>query len=190
MKTLKKLFLFIAVLGLLVSCSKEEFETPELSQGDQETAELKAAKVKTEFTGVCMWEAPGEPPNMVKFLPNGKTLVKGSTTIWHDYADDPAHWMVTGQTIWTVNQVVEADGNFKYWGKAELIVDGEVAGDPPRGKWEMTWRGYMTGLPDNPSLIAYASGTGKEGAVKGLVAKWVYELDFFLGVYTYEGHYH
>ncbi len=93
-----------------------------------------------------------------------------------------------------VNEVfirkLEEDGSFKYWGKAELIVDGETVGDPPRGSWEMTWRGYLTFTPDGPSLIAYASGTGKEGAVKGLVANWEYERDFSLGVYTYEGFYH
>lgn len=186
MKRLNIMFLIIGVAIVFSGCAKDDFTTPGLDQNDLVTGQKKgfvnsAATNKVQFSGECIFDEDGEP-GTAKILPNGKTLVKGFTTIWHDYADD---WRVTGRTIWHVNQKIEEDGTFYYWGKAELIVDGIKEGDAPRGKWQMTWRGYLNA----DGLVAEAVGQGKEGEVKGMVAKWVYTMDFDTFSYNFEGYY-
>ncbi len=192
MKRSNLLLLIIGVAIIFFSCEKMDPLVPDLSS-DQATTSLKAAKVKTSFSGVCSSTEILDEQGLYKELPNDK-IMNRFITVWHDVADDPAHWMVTGQTTWYVNQMIEEDGSFRYWGKAELIVDGVNEGDPSRGHWEMTWRGYLTFTPEGaPQLIADAVGQGKSGEVKGLVAKWTYTMDFFADpgpVYNFIGVYH
>lgn len=176
MKRLNLMFLVIGVAIIFSGCSKDDFLAPDLSQGDQATTSLKSAKIPfTEFSGICSFFAPGEEGSTI-VLPNDKILVRGSTVVWYDDATDP---LVTGKTFWSINQKIEEDGTFKYWGKAELIVDDN------RGRWEMSWHGYL----NQDGLIAVAVGTGKEGEVKGLVAHWTYTMDFEQFVYNFEGYY-
>ena len=89
--------------------------------------------------------------------------------------------MVTGQSIWYANWLMEEEPNTaKIWGKAEIIVEGGG------GRWELSWYGWRTPTGEAPfiewvspfKLVVDAVGTGKEGAVKGLVAKWTYTMDF------------
>lgn len=176
---MKKLLIVFLGAIILFGCAEPECE---LTSDDLSGVDLKKAKVKNYFTGICS-SLNEEEAGMVKLLPNGKTLVKGFYTVWHDDADDLEDWRVTGTTKWYVNQKIEEDGSFKYWGKAELIVDGE------RGTWDMTWHGYLTFTPLGPELIAYAVGQGKSGEVKGMVAKWTYTMDFANDVYIIEGYY-
>jgi len=47
--------------------------------------------------------------------------------------------MVTGQSIWYENWLIEADGSSaKVWGKADIIVDGGL------GAWQLSWHGWLT----------------------------------------------
>lgn len=79
-----------------------------------------------------------------------------------------------------MNWLIEEDGiTAKVWGKAEIFLDDD------RGKWEMSWKGYL----NENGLIAEAIGIGMEGEVKGLVGKWTYIMDFELFVYNFEGYY-
>ncbi|MEN8228997.1 MAG: hypothetical protein ABFS38_12645 [Bacteroidota bacterium] len=176
MKHLNLLAWIIGATILFSGCAKEDFSPPGLDPVDQETTSLKAAKKALSFSGVCSFVADGDEGNLME-LPNGKSLLEGMTTIWHDDANDP---LVTGQTTWYVKQKIEADGTFKYWGKAELLCDDGL------GKWQMTWRGHL----NEDGLIATAVGQGKEGAVKGMVAEWTYTMDFGLFVYNFTGSYH
>ena len=182
MKNLNYVSLLCFMLFLIVGCSKEEL-APELDQNDQTTSSLKAAKVKTEFSGVCVAAPGGAEDYMEKLLPNDK-LKAQFYTVWHDYPYDNAHWMVKGQTTWYVKQIIEENGEFKYWGKCELLVDDDG------GVWQMTWRGYLTFTETGPQLIAYAVGQGKSGDVKGMVGEWTYTFNFAAGEYDYVGVYH
>ncbi|MEN8192032.1 MAG: hypothetical protein ABFS12_04405 [Bacteroidota bacterium] len=176
MKRLITMFLIIGVAMFFYSCSENNSTAPELSQSNQVINIL--AKEKIQFEGICTFVAPGVGGDTT-FLPNGKILVKGYTTVWHDATNDPR---VTGNTYWYVNQKIEEDGTFKYWGKAVLIVDGGL------GKWEMSWHGDLTYTAEGPMLVANAVGQGKEGDVKGLVAEWTYTMDFALSQYNIVGH--
>lgn len=81
--------------------------------------------------------------------------------------------MVTGQSIWYANWLMEEEPNTaKIWGKAELTVDDDL------GKWEISWHGWQTPTPSGFKIVCDAVGTGKEGEVKGLVAKWIYTMEF------------
>ncbi len=193
MKRLITLFLVAAVTMFFYSCSENNSTAPELSQSDQVTSTL--AKVKTAFTGTCIPILLGDPGTKT-VLPNGKTLVKGETAEWYDEADD---WRVTGKTFWFINSLIEADGlNTKLWGKANIIVVGENPGDDPRGTWNLSWHGYLTPKGDPPydkyshfTIVVDAVGQGKEGEVKGLVAKWTYKFDSEVGYfYVTEGFIH
>ena len=182
---MKKLLIVLFGAFFLFACAPTEEEC--FRSDDLSAVELKSKREKVEFTGVCSKDVDYvDLPGIEKLLPNGKMLVKGSTTVWHDDASD---WRVTGSTFWYVNQKIEEDGSFKYWGKAELIVDGENEGDPSRGSWDMTWHGYLTFTPMGPQLIAEAVGQGKSGDVKGMVGKWTYIMDFSQFVYNFEGYY-
>ena len=49
----------------------------------------------------------------------------------------------------------------------------------------MSWHGWME---SDGSIVDYIVGTGKEGAVKGLVAKWIYKRPAGMpGFYNVEG---
>ena len=95
-------------------------------------------------------------------LPNGQKVIRGRSSKYFDKATDPR---VTGVSFWYVDAIANEDGSMKYWGTAELIVDNNG------GKWEMTWSGEKS---SDGGAIAHVLGTGKEGAVKGLDAKWTY----------------
>ena len=151
--------LILGVTIIFFSCSEDNLSVPEFGKSDQAKTSMKMEK--TTFTG------RSDPAGLLvfhdmKFLPNGNVLIKLAIVPWDDVATD---WRVTGRTNWFIKQKIEADGDVKYGGKAELFVEGG------RGKWEMNWHGGLT--PDGV-LVAEVIGTGKEGDVKGLVAKWTY----------------
>ena len=169
------LLIFIIAVGLvLFSCSMDSPVAPQSSGGDQSPAPL-AKKIITHFTGTSNFVQPISP-GTTTVLPNGKTQLKGMVAEWYDSASDPR---VTGQSIWTVNQLLKPDGTGKTWGTAVINVDNSG------GKWEMTWRGKIT----ETHVIGYAKGRGTEGAVAGLRAKWKYTLTFANGFFhVSEGH--
>jgi hypothetical protein len=180
MKKLNYLLLLGFILFLIAGCSKDDYLDPVLDKGDLAVSSLKGAKTEVEFSGVCVPTGIDDVDIMFKPLPNGKALHE-FITVWHDYGSDP---LVTGQTTWYVKQKIEEDGSFKYWGKCELVLD-----DGP-GVWQMSWRGYLTFTATGPQLIAYGTGQGKSGIVKGLVGKWTYILNFDTFQYEYTGVYH
>ena len=171
MKRLNLMFLIIGLAIIFSGCSKDDSLAP-LDQSDQET-NLKKANVKTPFTGTSSPDfTPPEAPyaGIITVLPNGKTKVKGETAWWYDYSEDD--WRITGGSKWYINRLIGEDGIQKVWGKTEIFVDGN------RGKWEISWHGYL--YPTLVGLSGYvdAVGSGKEGEVKGLVAKWTYSINF------------
>jgi hypothetical protein len=186
---MKRLILMFLVIGtglIFFGCSENNPSAPELNQNDQVTTSL--AKAKTPFTGTSNFVQPLDP-GTTTLLPNGKTLVKGELVEWYDEAND---LRVTGQSIWYINSLTEEDGlSAKIWGKAEINVGVENPGDESRGKWEISWHGWVTptGNETHPfTIVAEAVGTGKEGEVKGLVAKWTYTMDLENGFfYASEG---
>ena len=181
---MKRSILMCLALGVTVfffGCSNDDLMDLESVQSDQEVSTLKSMKngnVKTPFTGTSnpyFIEEDGTE--------HGKKLVKGAYAEWYDVASD---WRVTGDTFWYINSIVQADGTTKLWGKAEIIVEGENPGDESRGKWEMTWHGYLTPNPDVLNaffIVANAVGQGKSGDVKGLVAHWTYTMDITNGFF-------
>lgn len=163
---------------LLFSCQENPIE-PQANPDFQSTASLDRgplAQLKTPFTGTCNFVAPIDP-GTTTVLPNGKTLIEGFVVEWYDEASDSR---VTGKTIWYANELLDENGNGKYWGTTELFVDNGG------GKWEMIWGGNLT---NNGTVgVATAIGTGVEGDVKGLTAKWIYKIDVSVGFfYTTEG---
>jgi hypothetical protein len=173
---MKHLFIVMLILGTVMvffSCQQESALPTELNQNDPGISALEKPEEPfgshgTGFTGECTKTSDPdfeELPGVVKELPNGKMLLKGRTTVWHDATTDPR---VSGNTYWYIDQKFEEDGTFKYRGKAELVVDNDG------GRWQMSWHGYL----NENGLIAEGVGQGKEGAVKGLVAKWTYTFDF------------
>ena len=183
MKSSILMFLVLGVALIFSGCSKMDPMDIELSQNDELNGSLKSSEtcnVKTEFSGICAFVAPLEE-GTVKVQPNGNVLMKGISSEWYDSGSDPR---VTGQSFWYVTQRVEADGMTKLWGKAELFVADDG------GMWELSWHGWLTPNADGSFLIYVdATGTGKEGAVKGLVGKWVYTMDIKEGFfYSFEGY--
>ena len=145
-------------------------------------------KKQISFTGTSTpTNNPEEKGTTIK-LPNGKTQVIDSVVEWYDKATD---WRVTGKSFWYTNSVTEEDGlQAKIWGKGELIVDGEKPGDKTRGKWELSWFGKLIPKEEPPynekspfTIVAEVAGTGKEGEVKDLVAKWTYTFDSDIGYF-------
>ena len=174
MKKFNYVLLLSLALLLIVGCAKDDLFTP---ADDQETISLKSGMQGDAFTGICEYVGDGEP-GTTKLLPNGKTNMLGFTSFWYDKADD---WRVTGNSTWYANYFWEGEpfiSNAKVWGKAELFVDGD------RGKWEISWHGYITDNGLKASVEAV--GTGKEGEVKGLVAKWTYTLDILTYGFEYQ----
>lgn len=176
--------LLIVLFGALILGSCAEPECEQYYGEDIADVELKSKKERVVFTGISSPTGiPGEE-GIEKLLPNGKKLLKGQTVVWYDNADSP---LVTGQNTFYVKQKTEVDGTFKYWGKAEIIVDGGL------GTWDMTWHGYLTFTPIGPQLIAEAVGQGKSGEVKGMVAKWTYTFVFVapdeIPYYEFVGYY-
>ena len=181
---MKRSILMFFVIGatlIFFGCSENNSTAPELSQGDQVTTSL--AKVKRSFTGTC--SPLIMPPVNIEdgttiLLPNGKALMEGQIAEWVDEAkwedDGTDCWMLTGRTIWYISSITEVDGSAKLWGKAEIFVNGD------RGKWEMSWRGYLT-LTDGFNIVCEGTAIGKTGEVKGMVSKSTYT--FNLSEYQY-----
>lgn len=145
-------------------------------------------KEQISFTGTSNPAGNPEEKGTTIKLPNGITQVIESIVEWYDKATD---WRVSGKSFWYINSLTEEDGlKAKMWGKAEIIVDGEKPGDKSRGKWELSWFGRIIPKQEPPynekspfTIIAEAVGTGKEGEVKDLVAKWTYTFDSDLGYF-------
>ncbi len=180
MKNLFFVFLIVGIVLVFFGCSENIPTAPELNQSHQiaDQSDLVVTTLtnpKTIFTGTStMVELVAA--GTFKPLPNGKTLMKGRISKYYDDTSDPR---VTGYSFWYVDGIFNEDGSGKMQGKAELIVDGDG------GKWEMSWHGSMAA---DGSIIDYVVGTGKEGAVKGLVAKWTYiRLPGQAGFYSVEG---
>ncbi len=164
MKRLILMFLVFGVAIMFSGCSKDNSSlSSDLSQSDQETTSLKAAKVHTHFTGTS---TPIDPP-----IPD--------VNAWYDEADDPR---VTGVSIWVSEPMVPIDEiTFRLLGTADLFMGAEEYGGEDDGKWEMTWKGTMTlTSPDGSTfrIVVHAVGEGTEGDVEGLTAKWKYTMDF------------
>jgi hypothetical protein len=178
------MFLIFGIVVMFFGCQADSITMSEPNQSDQtevtglsqgDPLYTSLAKAKASFTG------RSDPvqqlnPGTVTLLPNGKTLVKGMVNEWYDTATDPR---VAGQSIWYINKKIEADGTGIVWGRADLNVDDGG------GRWEISWQGRLS----STRLSVKAVGTGKEGDVKGLVAKWKYTMIFANGTfYTSEGY--
>ena len=151
------MILIAGVTMLFFGCEKDNSLGPDLSQGDEAEASLKAKKVPTHFAGIS---TPTTPPNP-------------GDNAWYDAADDPR---VTGIGVWITDGVEQInDITFELWGTAELTVDGGL------GKWESTWHGTQT-LTNTAGttfrIVAHSVGAGTEGDVEGLTARWKYTMDF------------
>lgn len=124
---------------------------------------------KIKFAGGSWFMSPGEPGEE-KELPNGKTLVMGQTAEWYDVADD---WRVSGKSTWSVNWLKDSEPNTaKLWGKGEIVLFNG------KGKWDITWSGEQTPTANGFKLTDTATGIGVEGEVKGMIARWHYEMNF------------
>ena len=187
----------ILVLGLAIiffGCTKDDPVTPDLSQSDQETTSLKAEKIP--FYGTCNFAAPGDP-GTTKVLPNGNILIKGQTAVWYDSAfyegTNLLGWEVTGISNWTINWLITGENTAKVRGKCEILVGTHP--DHPEweqtGLWKISWHGWQTPTPEGFILVCDAVGQGKEGDVKGMVAKWTYTMDPSAGFfYATDGSFH
>ncbi len=189
MKRSKLMLLVIGAAIIFFGCEKMDPELPEPDQPDLGMASLKATKVKTAFTGTSIPVINPIDPGTIKILPNGKTHVMGVVAEWYDQASDPR---VTGTSIWYENIIWDAEpfaSPGKVWGKAEIFVGGNA--EENDGRWEITWHGYFTlsEVPGHFTIDVDAVGTGKEGEVKGLTAKWKYIFDSQVGFfYSTEGY--
>lgn len=159
---MKGFILMVCVFSALMiffGCSEDNTTAPELNRTNQITPSI--AKLKTMFSGTSTKVEVLSQGNFTT-LPNGKALLKGWISVYADTIDDPR---VSGISTWYVNALINPDGSEYDWGKAQLIVDNNGS------KWEMTWHGRVS--PEG-RIVDYVTGTGKEGAVKGLIAKWTY----------------
>ena len=190
----RSILMLLVMSAALISFGCEKIDPQTESVNDLETASLKAAKVKVEFTGTCDPTGPNIDEGVTQLLPNGKTKQTGIIAKWYDTASDP---LLSGYTLWYENITWDGEpfaSNGKMWGKTELFVDDPDNADrdaPHIGLWEMTWHGYISVTPDG-NILAYCDvvGHGKEGVVKGLTAKWTYTLDMSMGFYySFAGYY-
>ena len=174
--------LILLVAILFFGCTEDNLLVSEFDQSSDATISLKKGnyddklfKDGDNFEGVTRWygDESDHSPDFFKQLANGRILTKDEQTTWYDNASDER---VKGISTWYVNKTTKKDVT-KFWGKAELLVDNG------KGKWEMTWHGYITEVFDeNGTLIGndldcIAFGTGVDGEVKGLVAKWHYLME-------------
>ncbi len=194
MKRLNLMLLIIGVSIIFFGYSKIDPLAPGLGQSDQVTTSLKSLQkgdVKTPFIGGCEFLELIDGGDTI-VLPNGKTWIIGYISKWKDSSPD---WRVSGISIWHINWLIEEDGiTAKIWGNAELLVDGENTGDEPRGKWKLSFYGNVTPTEVGFKVVDVCVGTGKEGEVKGLVAKWNHTMNFDFNnpatfVYKFEGYY-
>ncbi|MEN8125685.1 MAG: hypothetical protein ABFR32_11205 [Bacteroidota bacterium] len=196
------MYLFIGVIFIFFGCTEDTLFDSQFNQSDQKIT-LKKGNEIIDYKGECTpnFLIPEVTPEEI-----GAQLLKGKVVTWYDNATDllgNPDPLVTGTTIWYVNEIPKKDGTSKFWGKAELLVGVENPDDPEDdclGKWDMTWHGYLTPIIDEGVQVGIkatcdAVGTGKEGIVKGLVSKSYYEMNFIFGdittlVYYFEGSYH
>jgi hypothetical protein len=189
MKRSKLMLLVIGAAIFFFGCEKMDPVPPDFELANQENTSLKCTKVKTAFTGTSTPVINPIDPGTTKILPNGKTQVMGCVAEWYDQASDPR---VTGTSIWYENFIWDAEpfaSPGKIWGKAEIFVGGNA--EENDGRWEITWHGYFTlsEVPGHFTVDVDAVGTGKEGEVKGLTAKWKYTFDSQVGFfYSTEGY--
>ena len=190
MKHLNVLCLLMG-LTVLFGCSKDNATlVPDSIQSDQETAYFKAEKIP--FTGTSTIVAPIDP-GTTQVLPNGKIKIKNQVAEWFENSE--VCEMVTGQSFWYANWLIAADGSgAKIWGKAEINVGVLEEGDDVLGTWELSWHGWVTEGEMGPAgfikglITVEAVGTGKSGAVKGMVGHWTYTMSIEDGfVYATEG---
>ena len=171
--------MIIGSIIIYLGCQEDSSLAPEVGQGDFEPVSLLKSSSHThvEFTGISEMDH-AQDNGTLKFLPNGKILGTGRISVYYDDMSDPR---VKGYSTWYfIHAKIEPDGSGKFNGKADLIVDDNG------GKWEMSWHGEMA--PDG-SIVDYVVGTGTEGAVKGLVAKWTYTRPAGMpGFYNVEGY--
>ena len=160
------MYLIIGTAFLFIGCTEGSILVDDVNQNDMEKISNKVTR--TAFIGTSTPVAPIEP-GIEYELPNGKVFTKGQIFEWNDVADD---WRVTGKSIWYISSMTQKDGIEKLMGKAELFVEDD------RGKWEMSWHGYLTYVEGGFDIYVDAIGTGKSGDVKGLVAKWIYTMNF------------
>ena len=152
MKRPKFMLLVIGAAIIFFGYTKDDSLAADL-QNNLETTSLNYSKAKKTFKG------KSTPVEMTAEINK-----------WYDATDD---WRVTGTTIW----VKAADG-FK--GTAELFVDARNPNDENRGKWEIKWEGKITLGEDGKSalVVATADGKGVEGKVKGMIATWIYTMNY------------
>ncbi|NOX84866.1 MAG: hypothetical protein GXO86_02700 [Chlorobi bacterium] len=141
---------------------------------------------KTDFTGTCT-PVKDISPGTTEVLESGKLLVTGQTSEWYDSTNIT---LVTGQSIWIANRVMEPDfSSAKLWGTAVINVGVKNEGDPVLGKWELIWEATLTGGVFDPEtgtltqgiIKGEACGTGVSGNVVGMVGHWIYTMDFSKG---------
>lgn len=164
MKTKILLFvcLFIGVAVILPACSEDNFVNP-----NDEINSLKSKKIPTQFTGICT------PINNM-----GYPIIS-----WYDATDDPR---VSGVSYWVFTGIEPIDEvTIELRGTTEIFVGAVTVDDVINGryvgKWEMTWKGYQNyTYPGSVTfkIIAHGTGTGTEGEVLGLTARWKYTMDF------------
>ncbi len=195
------MYLFIGVTFIFFGCTEDTLFDSHFNQSDQEKNSTKKGNVTIEYKGECT-------PN-ISVLPVGPELIgaqllKGGIVTWYDNATDldgNPNPLLTGTTIWYVNEIPKKDGTSKFWGKAELLVGANNPDDEYLGKWDLTWHGYITPIYNDGVQIGItadcdAVGIGKEGNVKGLVSKANYKMDYIFGdetntlVYYFKGSYH
>jgi len=165
MKTKILLFvcLFVGVAIFLPACSEDNPLYPG-TQKDEFANSLKSKKIPTQFVGVC-------------------TPLSVDDGIWYDAADDER---VTGLSIWASTGMEPIDAmTTEITGTAEIFVGAETLEDVDNGeylgKWEMSWKVTSTlTSPDGSTFlnVGHAVGTGTEGEVLGLTAKWKYTMDY------------
>ena len=181
MKRLNLLFFVLIMIFVSFGCEKEECTECTTSQ-------------KTEFTGKCT-PVKEISPGTVEVLPSGKILVTGTSDEWYDSASIA---LVSGQSFWYGNRIMEADlSSAEFWGTAVINVGVKNEGDPVLGKWELIWEVTLTGGVFDPETGAFsegiikgdASGTGVSGNVEGMLGHWTYTMDLSKGdIYYSEGY--
>jgi len=177
---MKKIYyLFIGATFLFFGCTED---TILVSETNQKSDEIISAKMeRTSFTGTCSFVAPIDAGE-TKDLPFFMGLLKGQTSEWYDFsATEPR---VTGSSFWTVNSKAQKNGNVTFWGKAELVVDDDL------GVWDLSYHGWLKFYDGPPfaEMVVDATGVGKEGDIKGLVAKWTYRWNPFEEYYDTVGY--
>ena len=167
MKKLNYVVLLSFMLLLIAGCSNDDSRVPGY-QNDELANSLKSKKIPTHFTGTCKslnyeWE--------------------DGAVLFYDNASDER---VTGASKWytTVYEQIN-DITFKLAGTGEIFVGAKTLDDVNngnyKGKWNMTWKGtQILTSPDGSTfrISGFGVGTGTEGTVLGLTARWKYTMNF------------